>query len=604
MIQVYKESNTDYEHNGDCILMPTECKVYATLNEAWYAELYHPIDPEGRWNYLTAEAVVKLPSFNGDQLFRIKYREKNLDEVYCKLEPIFFDAGGDCWLFKVPVSAKNGQQALELMAAANNKYSVESDITDTASAYYEWKTLLEAISGDDENTFLKRWGGEIIYDNFKIIINEEAGSDNGLEIRYGKNLIGIEEAVDMNDLITRIWPLTYAGHPTKYGYITSPLEGNYPIVRQKVITFDNIRYKDDITDEAKEIEEGRIVVHNQNEIDMALYDAVRAEFRAGIDKPVITLNVDMILVGNTEQYAALKGLESVSLGDTVHVFSENIGITTVMRVFELAYDCIRERCDKIKLGSEGYNYFKNSSKDIRITKSALLDAQVQIGDVTELANDTDITLAEVVDVEDEVVTVKGNKLKGSTWYGTTNGIVFGEPPTRSGTFRMVTEDGKVKFQYSADSGATWSDIGYLQRYVESGDNVLGLVSAPDGNARIWVEDVDKYVWLSAPTGYINLYASGGEINILADDIELDRGNQVFHPFWVEQVPTDNNAANYGWQYVSPPQGSNCHYLIQAACYGASSSYYVKGVINYANSDQWILLFNTQYSNGYTTCIWI
>ena len=169
MIQVYKEDNTDYEHNGDCVLMPTECHVYATINEAWSAELVHPIDPEGKWNYLTAQAVVKMPSFNGEQLFRIKSRQKSLTEVACKLEPIFYDAGGDCWLFNVRPTNKTGQEALELMAAANEKYSVSSDITSKATAYYEWVTLLEAISGDEENTFLRRWGGEILYDNFTII---------------------------------------------------------------------------------------------------------------------------------------------------------------------------------------------------------------------------------------------------------------------------------------------------------------------------------------------------------------------------------------------------------------------------------------------------
>ena len=33
----------------------------------------------------------------------------------------------------------------------------------------------------------KRWGGEIVYDNYKAIINRHAGSDRGVEILYGKN---------------------------------------------------------------------------------------------------------------------------------------------------------------------------------------------------------------------------------------------------------------------------------------------------------------------------------------------------------------------------------------------------------------------------------
>ncbi|MBO7207335.1 MAG: hypothetical protein J6W10_06940, partial [Kiritimatiellae bacterium] len=119
-------------------------------------------------------------------------------------------------------------------------------------------------------------------------------------------------------------------------------------------------------------------------------------------------------------------------------FSENIGITTAMRVFSLEYDALRERVDKITLGSEAYNYFKNQSKDIRITQNALSDAQGQIADLNIFAEDTDLTLAEVIDVTDDEVTLKGAKLRADNWSADSKGISFSEQQTRAGTFRMVT----------------------------------------------------------------------------------------------------------------------------------------------------------------------
>ncbi len=61
---------------------------------------------------------------------------------------------------------------LDIMTAPNKKYTAETDITSTGTAYYQNKNLIEAINGDDENSFVKRWGGEIVYDNYKAIINE------------------------------------------------------------------------------------------------------------------------------------------------------------------------------------------------------------------------------------------------------------------------------------------------------------------------------------------------------------------------------------------------------------------------------------------------
>ena len=72
MIQIYSPTNTNYDKNGDMTLMPSEATVHPILNGAWEASLSHPLDAEGRWKYIVDEAVVKMPSFNGDQLFRVK----------------------------------------------------------------------------------------------------------------------------------------------------------------------------------------------------------------------------------------------------------------------------------------------------------------------------------------------------------------------------------------------------------------------------------------------------------------------------------------------------------------------------------------------------
>ena len=80
MIQIYKPDNTNFDKNGDMTLMPSKAIVHTVLNGTWTAELIHPIDTEGRWKYIEDEAVVKMPSFNGDQLFRIRKKEKSLQQ--------------------------------------------------------------------------------------------------------------------------------------------------------------------------------------------------------------------------------------------------------------------------------------------------------------------------------------------------------------------------------------------------------------------------------------------------------------------------------------------------------------------------------------------
>ena len=214
MIQIYNIEKTHFDQNGDMSLFPSSASVHAVLNGTWEVTLEHPKDSEDRWKYIKEGAVVKMPSFNGEQLFRITHKEKSDSGISADLQPIFMDAADDCFLLDVRPTDKTGQQALDIMTAPNKKYTAETDITSTVTAYYQNKILFEAINGDDENSFVKRWGGEIVYDNYKAIINRHAGSDRGVEILYGKNIAenGMKEEVDLRNVVTRIIPQAYNGY--------------------------------------------------------------------------------------------------------------------------------------------------------------------------------------------------------------------------------------------------------------------------------------------------------------------------------------------------------------------------------------------------------
>lgn len=133
MIQVYAKGNTDFEKNGDMTLLPESARVHIILCGTWEASLFHPIDEEGRWKYLTEESVVKMPSFNGDQLFRVIEAEKRDEGVTCSMTPIFYDSRDDVFLKDVRAEQKNGQQALDILCTG--KYSGESDILFKSTAY-------------------------------------------------------------------------------------------------------------------------------------------------------------------------------------------------------------------------------------------------------------------------------------------------------------------------------------------------------------------------------------------------------------------------------------------------------------------------------------
>lgn len=364
MIQLYKSTNTNYDMNGDYTLSPLSCTFECNLNDAWLLSIENPIDQS--LDDFTIGAVIGAPTPYGDkQLFRIYDVSKDDNGISASAFPIFLDARNDCFLWDVRPSNVTGQTALNQMIT-NKKYSASSNITKTSTAYYVQKNLIEALNGDDDNAFLKRWGGEIAYDNYKIIVNDRIGSDNGLRVEFGFNLLGVEEQINNEDIVTRIIPKAYNGYILRNNEtVDSPLISNYPIVYTRVIEYQDIKLIDDAQED--DAENGITVCNTLEELYAALRTRANKEFENGIDLPQITYNVDMVDLSKTDLYKDYKDLLKVNLGDTVHVKHRKLGIETSARVIRLTYDCIAKKVESLVLGDYEANYFNDVSS---ITHSA------------------------------------------------------------------------------------------------------------------------------------------------------------------------------------------------------------------------------------------
>ena len=488
----------DFEaRNGNATLLPTSASVHAILNGAWEASLEHPIDEDGRWKYLEEDNVVKMPSFNGNQLFRIKTVEKKDSGVSCDMEPIFYDAMGDCWLTDIRPTRQNGQAALDLMLAPNSRYSGSSDITRTATAYYQFKNFLEALNGDDENSFINRWGGEILFDNFEVIVNERVGGDYGVELRYGKNIPqdGLSEETDIRDVVTRIYPKAYNGYTmTNNGHVDSPLINNYPTVRTATITFSDVKMTEDAQED--DADNGVIICNTQAELDTALRKRCQEQYDAGLDKPKVTIEADMILLQNTELYKDYKILEDVGFGDTIHCRHRRLGITTDARVIELTYDSIRKRVESVVLGDFRYNYFQNVSSVVnRIDGAIRPDGSLVAEKITGFINGAMASLRAQYNVakkQDVMAILFENLDKSSPLYG---------------AMAMGTQGLMISNKRTADNKAwDWTTAltanGLIAEII-----VAGIIS--DQTGKNWW-DLDKGI-IHIEEGYFsgNLEAAGG-----------------------------------------------------------------------------------------------
>lgn len=367
MIQVYSPENENYDMNGDAVVNAESCELTMEMNSGWELELTAPV--KGNTDFLVEEAVVKVPTPYGRQLYRIYDIQRDDDIISANARPVFMDAKDEVMIFDVRIMNSSGQGVMNSMFDPDGRYKGYSDIKKVSTVYWQQKNAIECLMSDDENSFLNRWGGEIYYDNFDIHINERIGNDNGLRAEFGFNLTGVEEKVDMSSVVTMIYPKAYNGYMLPDGEtVNSPLLKTYRKRYKRIIEYSDIKLISDAQED--DAENGVTVCGTLEELYSVLRKRADEEFKNGIDRPNITYSISMIDLSRTDEYKNYSELLRVVLGDTVHVRHRRLGIATDPRVIKMTYDCITEKVESLILG----DYEASCVNDTASVISSVADA--------------------------------------------------------------------------------------------------------------------------------------------------------------------------------------------------------------------------------------
>lgn len=349
-IEIYLKTNTNYSMNGDITLTPISCTYKASEH---LVTLEHPIDDIGRWKYVDYENVISVEADGKKKLYRIFNVVKSLDSITAYARPLFFDLI-DNILLDVRPTLKNGEEALNIILEGTG-FNGHSNISTINTSYYVRKNIVEAILGDDENSFLNRWGGEVLLDNFDVYINDKVGSDNGVRVELGYNLNEIEEDINIEGVATRIIPTGYNGIMLDGStpWVDSPLINKYTKPKMRVINFDDVKVKEAETDEEgfDTIEEARTeLIKRCNKL-----------YEEGIDKPSVNYKIDMINLANTTAYKDYIKLVTVNEGDTVTCYIPGLDIDVKARVIDYEEDLITGEYISLELGNAISNFFKEQA---------------------------------------------------------------------------------------------------------------------------------------------------------------------------------------------------------------------------------------------------
>lgn len=321
MIKIFGQTDTLFSSNGDIVLQPTRCRVHKQDNGEYYAEIECGIKYV---DYITNGRIVICPTPTGEQAFRFLNPEVTQTKIKVKAKHVYYDS--ENYLIQDSyVVDKNCNQALEHLNAATDNISPFTTVSDVASINSfrcVRKSLNEAVS-----TVLERWGGHLVRNNFNIAIRAAIGADNGVTIRYGKNLREIQKTEDWTNVVTKLLPVGKEGLLLDEIYLYSDTQYELPYTKTVTFPQEDMEQEEGETDEA---------------YNYRLKEDLTRRATAYLTENCVP-KINYIVKANIEKIT--------DIGDTIDVIDETLGISLTTHVIAFEYDCILEKFVQVEFGN-------------------------------------------------------------------------------------------------------------------------------------------------------------------------------------------------------------------------------------------------------------
>lgn len=328
-IELYPRDQTDFSHHGYALDDISNDIVTWQLNAKFTLTFDYPMFSEHAGD-LVAENIVRVPVPGGKAAFRIAQVIKSMGHLSITAYHVFWDLNDD-FIADTNIVDKDGQGALDqIMRAANypTGFKVLSTIGNVTNARLVRMSIIKALLGTDDNSFLNRWGGEFDWQDFSFSVNPRLGKDRGVHFEYAHNLTGYEATKDSSGIITRLLPEGYNGLLLPELYVDSPKLGNYRKPKIGAKTYQDIKAIDET--QATGDQEGAVPVQEAYEL---LRAAAAKEFsESHIDEAKWTYKLNVALLENTEEYKDLSITTTVLPGDTVTITHKLDGIDVRARL--------------------------------------------------------------------------------------------------------------------------------------------------------------------------------------------------------------------------------------------------------------------------------
>lgn len=339
---LYEATETAFISNGLGRLADAiSCKVIEERNATYELEMTYPVSGVHYSDIQENRIILAQPHEGGlTEPFQIYKVTKPLNGVITvNAEHISYRLNK---IVVMPFSAGTIQEAfldIPIYSATTNNFTFTTDIVSDTDYSIDTPRSVRSMLGGSSGSILDVYGrGDYEFSRFNVILHQSRGADNGVTLRYGKNITDLKSVVDMSNVYTGIVPFWSDGENTvtlTEKVVLSEHTSDFPYYIIKPVDMSS-NFEEAPSEEQLRTKAQQYVANNEG-----------WELKKNI-------TVSFVALWNTEEYKNIAPLERVQMCDTVHVVYKPLGVDFTTKVVKTDYNVLEERYNAITLGDTYY----------------------------------------------------------------------------------------------------------------------------------------------------------------------------------------------------------------------------------------------------------
>lgn len=526
---LFESTAKSFNNNGIGILSDAAfCEVTEERNGIFELVLNYPISGLHYSKIKYRSIILAKPNATAKaQPFRVYKITKPINGIVTAYaQHISYDLSGNPVLSFTAGSAAAALQALKNNSVGENPFEFWTDKSTVAEMAVKTPASVRAMLGGVSGSILDTYGGEYEWDGFTVKLYNKRGQNRGVSIRYGKNLIDLNQEENCAGVYTAVMPFwaDNEGNTIILDEKTVPVEGTFDFERVFVLDLSS-EFENQPTKEELRLRTEKYIEANK------------------IGIPHVSINLSFVQLEQTEEYKNKALLERVSLCDEVNVVFEKLRVSATAKVIKTVYNVLLNRYESVELGDAKNNFADTIVKQEQAIKEAPKKAVSLSAQAAEKATQL----------------ITGNRggyvvIHSSTGAKEPDEILIMDKPT-------IEE--AVKVWRWNNSGLGYSETGYSGTYTTAwtidGAFNADFITAGTISANLiktgFLKSLNEVTSVDMDTGTIRIKLyENSEMALDANGIQIYNGNEAVHKY--TGLETVSNYADFDFLRVHDAATNN------------------------------------------------